>query len=410
MEKQPEELYRERVKRVTDAIELRVPDRVPISINFSYFPARYGGVTYQDSFYDMKKWKAAYGKVILDYAPDMFRMARNESGEALDLLDYRQMRWPGHGLSPFQPHQWVEGEYMKAEEYDQFIEDPSDFVVRTYLPRAYGALGPLASLKHLGWMVFGGVPPNQLAIQEVTAALEMLLKAARLAREWRSQTETFITEMRQAGFPSRGGLRGVIPFDAISTNLRGMRGIMVDMFRRPDKLRKASEKLLAWQIERLTEAARTDYFSLVYIPLHRGADGFMSMEQFDTFYWPDVKKIVAAVTARGLTPYLFFEGNYTSRLHHLLELPTGKVLGHFDSSDIVRVKELLGEHMCIMGNVPSSILQTGTPRDVENYCRDLIDTAGKGGGLILSPRSSIDDAKAENIRAMVDFTQAYGKY
>jgi uroporphyrinogen-III decarboxylase len=66
--------------------------------------------------------------------------------------------------------------------------------------------------------------------------------------------------------------------------------------------------------------------------------------------------------------------------------------------------------MCIMGNVPSSILQTGSPDEVREYCRKLIDAVGKDGGFILSPRSSIDEAKPENIKAMIDFTKEYGVY
>ena len=66
--------------------------------------------------------------------------------------------------------------------------------------------------------------------------------------------------------------------------------------------------------------------------------------------------------------------------------------------------------MCIMGNVPVSILQTGTPQDVEAYCKKLIDIVGKDGGLIVAPRSTPDEARPENLKAMVDFTRKYGVY
>jgi uroporphyrinogen-III decarboxylase len=63
-----------------------------------------------------------------------------------------------------------------------------------------------------------------------------------------------------------------------------------------------------------------------------------------------------------------------------------------------------------MGNVPASLLQTGTAQEVKDYCKKLIDDIGTGGGFILAPRSSIDEAKPENIRAMLDFTKEYGVY
>ena len=148
----------------------------------------------------------------------------------------------------------------------------------------------------------------------------------------------------------------------------------------------------------------------VFIPLHRGADGFMSLKQFETFYWPTLKGLMIGLIDAGLTPCPFFEGNYDSRLEYLFELPRGKVLGYFDSSDILRVKDVLGNHLCIMGNVPPSLLQTGSPQDVREHCKHLIDNVGKGGGYIMAPRSAIDEVKPENLKAMIDFTMEYGVY
>ena len=146
------------------------------------------------------------------------------------------------------------------------------------------------------------------------------------------------------------------------------------------------------------------------MPLHRGAEGFMSLKQFETFYWPTLKGMILGFIEAGLTPCPFFEGDYTSRLEYLAELPKGKVLGHFDSSDINKVKEVLGKPCCIMGNVPSSLLQTGTQQDVKDYCKKLIDDIGKGGGFILASRSAVDEAKPENVKTMIDFTKEYGVY
>jgi hypothetical protein len=52
----------------------------------------------------------------------------------------------------------------------------------------------------------------------------------------------------------------------------------------------------------------------------------------------------------------------------------------------------------------------GTVDDVREYCKKLIDVAGKDGGVVLSPRSSIDEAKPENLKAMIDFTKEYRVY
>jgi uroporphyrinogen-III decarboxylase len=120
--------------------------------------------------------------------------------------------------------------------------------------------------------------------------------------------------------------------------------------------------------------------------------------------------LVVNLCKRGATPNIFFEGNFDSRIKYLLEFPKGKFVAKFDTSDIFRAKEILKGHCCIEGNVPSSLLQAGTKEDVIAYSKKLIDVVGKDGGFILSPRSSTDEVKPENLKAMIDFTKEYGVY
>ena len=54
-------------------------------------------------------------------------------------------------------------------------------------------------------------------------------------------------------------------------------------------------------------------------------------------------------------------------------------------SELFKAKEVLGDVVCLQGNVPLSLLVSGTPDDVKDYCKRLIDRVGKGGGFIMSP-------------------------
>ncbi|GAI14617.1 unnamed protein product [marine sediment metagenome] len=64
-----------------------------------------------------------------------------------------------------------------------------------------------------------------------------------------------------------------------------------------------------------------------------------------------------------------------------------------------------------MGGPPHSLLQNGTPQQVEEYCRDLIETVGKGGGFILTSSTGLThEARPENVRAMVESARKYGRY
>jgi uroporphyrinogen-III decarboxylase len=143
----------------------------------------------------------------------------------------------------------------------------------------------------------------------------------------------------------------------------------------------------------------------VFMPLHRGAHGFMSLKQFESFYWPFLKRVTLALIDAGYTPDLFFEGNYTSRLEYIAELPKGKAIARFDQVDMKKAKEILGGNVCISGNMPVSVLQVGTPDDVKKICKELIDTVGKDGGYIMGPASALDEVNPVNLKTMIEFTK-----
>jgi uroporphyrinogen-III decarboxylase len=136
----------------------------------------------------------------------------------------------------------------------------------------------------------------------------------------------------------------------------------------------------------------------------------MSDEQFETFYWPGLKALILALIDAGLTPGPFFEGGYNQRLRYLKELPAGTIMGLFDRSDLVRVKEVLGDTMCIVGGMPISLLQAGTPEQVREETRKVIETVGRDGGLIMSTNSVLDEADPELVRVWVEATREYGVY
>jgi uroporphyrinogen-III decarboxylase len=136
----------------------------------------------------------------------------------------------------------------------------------------------------------------------------------------------------------------------------------------------------------------------------------MNPKQFETFYWPSLKKVIQALINEGFLVNLFAEGKYDSRLESVNEFPKGAVTWWFDQTDMARAKRLLGNRCCVVGNVPTSLLVTGTAQEVKNYCRNLIEACATGGGYILSPGASSDEAKVENLKAMVAAAKEYGLY
>jgi uroporphyrinogen-III decarboxylase len=144
-----------------------------------------------------------------------------------------------------------------------------------------------------------------------------------------------------------------------------------------------------------------------FIPLHKGADGFMSQEQFRTFYWPSLRKLIIGLVNEGLVPQLFAEGAYNDRLEMISDVPKGKVVWWFDRTDMKKAKETVGKVACLAGNVPLDLLCAGTPDEVKVYCKELMDVAGVNGGFILSTGAGIQGSRKENVGAMVTFCKAY---
>ena len=68
------------------------------------------------------------------------------------------------------------------------------------------------------------------------------------------------------------------------------------------------------------------------------------------------------------------------------------------------------ESIRIVGNLPLSLLQTGTPEQIKDYSKRLIDVVGKDGGFIMSSWAALDEAHPELVRVWADYTREYGTY
>jgi hypothetical protein len=411
--KSPEQLRLEREKRVTEAIQLKIPDRVPVICGIGYFPAKAAGIPCSAAYYDYKAWYNAYKTVLPDYPADIIFPQNFTPGKSLEILEPALLRWPGFNANPNHGHQNEETDNMQAGEYDAFINDPSDYMFRIHLSRVSPNRAGLAQLPRLsGLNGTNGALAMAMAISspETAHAFETLLKTGREMRKWQARLNKFEQLQLDMGFPHYFQGASMPPYDVISHSMRGMSGTMLDMYRQPDKLIKACEKILELSLARPVPKPSPLGQIRVFMTNTRGSDDFLSKKMFDTFYWPTFKKLVLGLIQKGMTPCIFFEGNFTSRLEYLLDFPKGKILARLDTTDIFKAKEILKDHVCLQGNIPSTILQVGSVQDIQDYCQKLIDVVGQGGGFIISPRSSTDEVKPENLKAMIDFTHQYGVY
>ena len=408
--KTPEQLYEEREKRVRDSIYLKQPDRIPLFVFAD--PSAHYGLPHSAAWYEPAVWREAFIREALDFEPDMTSGTFTSAGEALAALDVKNRLWPGGRLPPDYEMQFVESEFMKEDEYGLFLSDPTDFLIRRYLPRMYGSLAPLAKLPSLSLMTNIEMLTELFISPDFKKVARALARAGTEMKKYRLAMGNLQEDLALLGFPafSHSGGVGVAPFDVLSSFFRGMKGSMLDMYRQPDNVINACEAILARRIATALPAdpkARGNP-KRVFMPLWRGDKSFMSKAHFDKFYWPTLKKTMLAAIKLGYVPMPVFEAHFGDRLECMLELPKGKAVAVVEYMDVVQAKEILGGHTCIIGNVPKS-LRYRSPGEVLSYYKDLIRKCGNGGGIMLNI-SLPYNTPMEKLKEMVSTIKEYATY
>jgi hypothetical protein len=411
------ETYKSHTQRVADIIALKEPDQVPILPFIGGYTGAWGGLTPYEVMYDYDKFVANYHKFVAEFELEynMFSGSFNP-GRIFDILDYKAYLWPGHGVPKERNFQVVEEEFMRADEYDELIADPEAFYLRRYMPRVYKSLFGLSFLPPVWATMEMPLAPAflvPLGLPEGQKALQALLDAGKEALMWATALEQAEGgALKDQGLPRLPGGMTKAPFDWLGDTLRGTAGIMFDMFRQPQKLITALDRLVPIAIRLGVETASAVDNPFVFIPLHKGADDFMSDKNFRKFYWPSHRLVTQGLIDEGLVPFQFVEGIYNSRLDIIADsgFPAGSCYWNFDQIDMAEAKKKIGSWSAIGGNVSGAVLYAGTPQQVEDEVKRLIDTCGAGGGYAMATALVLDHTTPANLKAMVNTTKSYGKY
>jgi len=390
--------YQERLKRYTVAMRNGKPDRVPIRPFAAEFAAKYAGYTCQQVTHDYQLAFDAVCKTASDFDWDAVvgNMVYVWTGltQAISLRYYGA---PGLDVDPntgFQFREPPEAEaFMKPEEYDELIEDPTAFLFNTWLPRVADDVCPMgASTSYRNNLSFlkGG-----MAMLQYFGALGE--QGARLRRE--------------CGAP--GAIAGIFkaPLDIIGDKLRGYLGLTMDLLERPEKVLAACEALMPHLCQVGLGSSDPEATAPIAFWMHRGCVPFINHEQFDRFYWPTLKPIIEEFWKQGHQTLFYAEGNWDAHLDAFAELPDQSIIYHVDHGDIFKVHERLGRKFCLSGGVPNYLLAVGSPDEVRARCKAIIDGVAQDGGYIMDASAIVqNDATVENMRAMTEFTREYGVY
>jgi len=204
--------YEARIKRFHDAVSLNTPDRVPIASVSAYFFYKYSGLTFKDAMYHYERAasgvKASVKKLQWDMAPSV---AMNP-GPVMEILGLKQFRWPGHDLPEDYNFQFIEGEYMGEDEYDELLSNPEGFTIRKLLPRISGLMEPLEVLPPAHWLSSGSsllrIVGNLAGDPSFSKILEALQRVGEEMNRYSRVRKKLVEELKEEGFPMMAGAGG----------------------------------------------------------------------------------------------------------------------------------------------------------------------------------------------------------
>ncbi|MEM0332356.1 MAG: uroporphyrinogen decarboxylase family protein [Archaeoglobaceae archaeon] len=415
-----EEVRRERLERLEAFSKGKEPDRVPIYASSMLFPAKYAGITAKEMLFDYQKYREAVIKVAKDFdfdlfrantglegiifvlafvksAPDIAKSLRFLTGPFHQIIGDVFTKWPGIELDVNAHPQFIGKEIMKREEYDEFIRDPIGYIHRVALPRICRNLSNLGSLDYHTTLLKYGAEIYKSSMNVMATA----------------------EELKKIGYPSIPTSWGYAPLDFIADLLRDIKGVSLDLYKVPDKVKAAVEVLTPLIIEMAEktgmspETAKklfgTDVVWCFY-PLHMTE--YLNPKLYNEFYWPYLNRVFQKVAEMGMINFVLFEGRHDAHLETLLEAPKKKVIGVFEKTDPRKVREVVGDRIMIATGPPNSLLISGTPQKVEEYMKKLLEDC-KEGGLMIYPGADggiSRDAKPENVRAVIEAVKKYGRY
>lgn len=198
------------------------------------------------------------------------------------------------------------------------------------------------------------------------------------------------------------------PFFKLSLS-RSMMKFTEDLYYRPDVVEKAMKKMTEETIENILADAKKYDTKIVGLVEERASGYFYPLDIFERFWMPYTMQIVDALHSEGLITHFHCDCNWEKNLPYFKQLPKKSSIIALDgTTDIFKAKEIIGDHLCLEGDVHPSLNSIGKPEEVEAYVKRLIDEVGYNGGLIVGVGCEVPSTcKRENFKMMIETGKNY---
>lgn len=405
--------YQERLKLVEDTIALKPVSRVANCTRVNYWPYYEYGLSIADSMRDFEKANECFYRYHREFSPDVGSMcACSFPSKVFEIAGMKNVRWPGDpkGLDVNAPYQYIEYETLGEDEYDEYLSTPIQFVLDKFLPRVADIYEPLRQLDYA--MIATGIRTHLDAFTS-PAMLEMYDKlkvCAELIKEYKGYAAEEKKTIMDMGYPFISGGGSSTAFDMLGDSMRGTFGIMPDLILQPENVKRTLDKFVTMHISQSLAQCKATNGKFAWVMLHKGFDNFISDQVYAEFYWPYLRQWIYAMIEHDITPVVFTEGSYTTRLKYLSDVPKGKVVYHFEEVDMKEAARCLGGKACVMGGFPATLLEMGTPEKVRDKAKEILDIMMPSGGYLFGISCSVDHAPRANMEMLFETVEQCGKY
>lgn len=395
---QTEKLYNDRLIRYTSAMNLGTPDRIPIRFLYQEAAARYAGYTNQQVACDYNLAFEATRKMAEDMGNDAVMLNAIWSNYGLaKSASWRYLFVPGVDVGMGSVNQFGEpGEdhpFLRTEEYEEFIDDPTAFLFNKWMARDTSRVQEIASpvdFEHNVALISGA-----MAYANYMHAFGPA--AAKLKYE--------------SGLVSANSGMIKAPLDILADKFRGYMNTAIDSIERPEILLRACEALMPHIVANALAGADPEKNVPITIWAHRGCVPFFSQETFDSIFWPTLKPVFEEIISKGHQILFYGEGNWEAHYDTFKELPAGSLIYHLDKGSPAYAAEKFKGHFALSGGMSYDVLARGTQQDTRHAMEKLFKVMKPGGGYILDCTAlMLHDINPDNIKAAIEYTMEHGVY
>ena len=136
----------------------------------------------------------------------------------------------------------------------------------------------------------------------------------------------------------------------------------------------------------------------------------LSPRHYREYPWVHEKRMVDELKEHNIILHNHICGN-TARIFEDFIATGAQVLEVDHRTEPAAIKEAARHKTCLLGNIDTGLLQTGTPDEVDYACRDLIKVWKPDSGFILGPGCAMGTTvPPDNIHALVESAKKYGLY